>query len=242
MCYHNTLKKKAKSIVDYYEVAFDQEELFHEIYHGNAFTFPTWPIVSMNDGGKIKLKNWGLIPSWVKTIDDAKKYRSFNLNAKSETAFDKPSFRNAVRSQRCLVPSTGFFEWREYGKKKYPYWIGLKERDLFSMAGISEKWVNSQTGELVETFSILTTEANSLMAEIHNSKKRMPVILNREDEQRWLSPELSESEVHQLCLPFGQEAMIYHTVSPLITSRTTNSNTMEVAEDFTYPELPILKS
>jgi putative SOS response-associated peptidase YedK len=103
------------------------------------------------------------------------------INAKAETILEKPSFRNAFKSRRCLVLSDGFYEWKKEGEKT-PYRIMMKDADSFAMAGIWEKW-GSPEGEVIHSFSIITTGPNSLMEKIHN---RMPVILNREDEKKWL--------------------------------------------------------
>ena len=110
------------------------------------------------------------------------------MNAKIETIHEKPSFKNIV-SQRCLVLANGFYEWQwrdSKGKNKVKYEIGIENDELFAFAGLYSHWINNATNETVNTFTILTTEANPLMAEIHNIKKRMPIILRPEDEINWL--------------------------------------------------------
>ncbi len=236
MCYQNTLKKPPKDIAGYFAAEIE-EGFAGEVFHANGFTFPDWPILDMNHPGVLRIRQWGLIPSWVKNVEEAKKMRAFNLNARSETMFEKASFRNGIHHGRCLVPSTGFIEWRELGKKKYPYFISLKDRELFSMAGLCERWVRPDTGEIEETFTILTTEANEVMKMIHNSKQRMPVLLRREDEAAWLDPTLQDEDIRQLCLPFAEDAMQYYTISPLVSSRTAATNVPEVLKPFNYPEL-----
>jgi putative SOS response-associated peptidase YedK len=104
------------------------------------------------------------------------------INARAETLTEKPSFRNAFRSRRCLVPATGFFEWK-HEKVKTPYLIGLKNDEPFCFAGLWDKWVSGD-GEIIHSFTIITTGANQLVEQIHN---RMPVILQQSDENRWLS-------------------------------------------------------
>jgi len=236
MCYQNTLKKPPKDIAGYF--AAEIEEGFSgNVFHANGFTFPDWPVLDMQQPGKLQIMQWGLIPSWVKDVDEAKKMRAFNLNARSETVFEKASFRQGIQTARCLVPSTGFIEWREFGKKKYPYYITLKDRDLFSMAGLSERWVRVDTGEVAHTFTILTTGANEVMKMIHNTKQRMPVLLRREDEKHWLDPGLTEEDIRRLCLPFLEDDMQYHTIGPLVSSRTEPSNVPKVLQPWTYPEL-----
>lgn len=159
------------------------------------------------------------------------------MNARSDTVFDKPSFRNAIRERRCLVPADGFYEWREVGGKKYPYYIYLKSKEIFSFAGIWEEWTDRSTGEIWRTFSILTTDANPLMEEIHNTKKRMPVILPREGEREWLRNGLSREEIVVLTKPLDDNLMNAHPISKLINSRSSNRNVAAIQEVHEYPEL-----
>ena len=111
------------------------------------------------------------------------------LNARIETIEDKPSFKNSI-NKRCLVIADGFYEWQWHdtkGKNKTKYEIGIKDHELFAFAGLYSQWINQHTGEIRDTYTIVTTEANPLMAEIHNIKKRMPIILKPEDETKWLN-------------------------------------------------------
>src|SRR5690606_13455781 len=117
------------------------------------------------------------------------------------------------------------------------YYIFLKDKTVFSFAGIWEEWVDPATGELLRTYSILTTEANPLLAKIHNTKKRMPVILPEEQERAWLADGLSTAEIISLLQPFPAAQMEAYTISRLITARTANRNCPEVQAPFVYPEL-----
>ncbi len=150
----------------------------------NGFEFPKTPVIIDEKPQIITHYNWGLIPSWAKD-EEIQKY---TLNAKIETVTEKPSFKNSV-NKRCLVIADGYFEWQwldPKGKIKQKYEIGLPNKELFTFAGLYSQWVDKTTGEIKNTYTILTTEANPLMAEIHNNKKRMPVVLKREDETKWL--------------------------------------------------------
>ncbi|MBA3900852.1 MAG: SOS response-associated peptidase [Bacteroidetes bacterium] len=235
MCYHNSINKDSKSIEKKYKAVFPADVIFEPIFHGNGFDFLKWPVIINPNEKKIKMMHWGLVPSWVKSMEDAKKIRAFNLNAKSETVFEKPSFKAAIHSRRCIIPSTGFFEWKTLNKKKYPYFIFPAEGGFFSLAGIYEQWADSETGELVNTFSILTTVANPLMAEIHNDKKRMPMILPEQEQENWLEGSINKAEINQLLKPFDEKLMLAYPVSKLISTRGVNSNVPEVSkrrEDF----------
>ena len=159
------------------------------------------------------------------------------LNAKAETIFEKPAFRSSIKENRCLVLVDGFYEWKHVGKYKYPHFIRLKNKEPFALGGIYNDWVSNETGEIIKTFSIITTEANSLMAEIHNSKKRMPLILSRGEEKKWIEPDLSETNIKSLLKPFNVDEMEAYTISKLITQRNADNNIPEVMEHYPYIEL-----
>ena len=152
----------------------------------NGFTNPLTPIITNTQKNNIQLYSWGLIPSWAK--DES--FRKNTLNARIESLEEKPSYRNYIKN-RCLIVVDGFYEWKwldPAGKDKLQYLITLPNEELFAFAGIYSSWTNKLTGEVINTYSMVTTEANELMAEIHNTKKRMPVILTKENEQDWLNP------------------------------------------------------
>ena len=132
--------------------------------------------------------------------------------ARAETITEKPSFRNPFRGKRCLVPATGFYEWQRTTDKT-PYYIGLKSREPFCFAGLWDQWV-SPDGEIIRSFTIITTAPNELMAAIHD---RMPVILHRDDEQRWLNPKADPS-LADLLEPFPAGLMVAWPVSKLVNS------------------------
>ena len=170
-------------------------------------------VISNDDPGKLNFYHWGLIPFWAK--EKAAGYKL--INAKSETITEKPSYKNAFRSRRCLVPADSFFEWKKYPEKN-PYRILMKDEKPFAMAGIWDRWTTSD-GEIIHSFSILTTIPNELMSEIHD---RMPVILNRADEKRWLSP-LPESDLLDMLKPYPAEKMKAYKISKLVNSPKNDS-------------------
>ena len=236
MCFHNSLSVKAQQLEQRYHAEINDAE-FEPIFHGNGFSFPKWPVITNHNSHIFQFFNWGLIPFWTKTKEDGFKFRVNTLNARSETIFEKPSFRGSISTKRCLIPSTGFYEWRDFKGAKYPYYIGLKDEPVFSMAGIYDTFLDKQTGEVINSFSIVTCDANPLMAKIHNSKMRMPVILTRETEGAWIKEKMNETEIKDLMKPLSQDLMEAHTISKLITSRSENSNTPEVQKEFNYVEL-----
>lgn len=181
------------------------QDILNEQYHVNAFNFPECPVITASS--QMQAFNWGLIPFWIRTEADAGEMRKMTLNARADTLFQKPSFREPIMRRRCLIPSTGYFEWRHEGNKKIPYYIFLKEEEIFSMAGIYDTWLDKSTGKECHTFSIITTDANALTDYIHNTKHRMPAILSTEDEETWLSPDLSKDEIASLLRPYKAEQM-----------------------------------
>lgn len=218
-------------------VDFDYAPLFHD----NGYNHVQTPVITMIDPKHFTPLYWGLVPSWVKDEAKAKTMRDSTLNAKSETVFELASFRKPIMSKRCLVPATGFFEWMEGMKKvKYPFHIGLQDGSLFSFGGIYDIWQDKETGRTIGTFSIVTTEANPLMARIHNIKKRMPFILKKEEEHLWLEPSATQEDLKTIMKPFPEELLKAHTVSRLITDRNRDSNIEEVLKPFEYPELALL--
>jgi len=187
MCFHSKQTKSALEVENRFKAKIENPTEFKSQEHINGFDFPKTPIITDENPEIIKHYNWGLIPSWSKDTD----IRKFTLNAKIETLDEKPSFSNSV-NKRCLVIANGFYEWQwqdSKGKNKHKFEIGIIHENLFAYAGIYSEWLNNTTGEIINSYSIITTEANMLMAEIHNTKKRMPVILKPEDEKNWLNHE-----------------------------------------------------
>ncbi len=181
------------------------EKIIQKQYHVSAFNNPDFPIITTDP--EIQVYKWGLIPFWIKNEEAANEIRTRTYNARAESIFEKPSFRGSINTKRCIVPSTGFFDWRHEGKKKIPYFIQVNDEDIFSMAGIYSDWTDPQTGEIIKTFSIITTEANDLMKYIHNTNSRMPVILLQEEEKNWLDPRLTKQEIESFLHPFPNTLM-----------------------------------
>jgi putative SOS response-associated peptidase YedK len=185
MCFHSKLSKEAVELETRFKAKMDSPELFISSTSINGFSFPLNPVITIEKPNTIQLFNWGLIPNWAKD----KEIRKNTLNARIETINEKVSFKNSVEN-RCLILADGFYEWQwldDLGKKKQKHLIHLPNDQAFAFAGIYSKWIDKQTGELLYTYSIVTTEAKGLMLNIHNSKKRMPIILNPENEQDWLN-------------------------------------------------------
>lgn len=184
MCYRIRLSSKIAALERTLDAHFIEPEKYEPQLEINAFTFSNTPVITDANPGEIQLYQWGLIPFWAKN-DQIKK---MTLNSKIETAHIKPAFRNSVEN-RCLVIADGYYEWQwldSKGKEKQKFLIQPEEQEIFAFAGIYSKWEHPENKNLIYSYSILTTEANELMSEIHNNKKRMPVVLHKNDQKKWL--------------------------------------------------------
>lgn len=162
-------------------------------------------------GRELVLLRWGLIPSW--SSDPAIGNRL--INARAETAREKPSFRDAFRRHRCLIPASGFYEWQRRERVKQPYFVRMRDERLFAFAGLWDRW-ESPDKVVIETCTILTTTANAVLAPIHG---RMPVILSPTEYARWLDPALQETDsLGPLLVPFPPEEMLAFPVSPRVNA------------------------
>jgi putative SOS response-associated peptidase YedK len=157
------------------------------------------------------LLHWGLVPSWAKD----RAIGSRMINARAETAAEKPAYRSALRRRRCMVVADGFYEWQTVGKHRQPMFIHLRDDRPMALAGLWESWEGADH-TLLESCTILTTEANDLIRPIHD---RMPVIVAPEDYQRWLDPELQKPEqIVPLLRPYPSEPLETYAVSTLVNS------------------------
>lgn len=238
MCYYISLTASRTDIEARFSVEFLHPESFRQVYSTSAFSYPLMPVISNENSQFIDCYQWGLIPSWIEDSRAARQIRSRTLNARSETIFERPSFRHVIRSKRCLVLADGFFEWRHENRKKYPYYISLAGRAPFAVAGIWDAWVNPATEEVLRTFSVITTEANSLLEKIHNTRQRMPAILEREYEGRWLEDNLDEATVRSMLHPYDARELLAYTVPNTVTRLGINTTNLEVLAEYVYPDLP----
>jgi len=213
LCGRYTLSVPLSNLVDCFDV---QPPAFEYPPRFNIAPTQDAPVIAQDqEGRRMGLLRWGLIPSWAK--DRAMGGRM--INARSETVAEKPAFRRAFHRRRCLVPADGFFEWKRDGVEgatkglKTPYWIHLAGRGPFVMAGLWEKW-NPGEAEPVYTFTILTTEAVPAIREIH---PRMPVILPSRVHERWLDPDAAPEDILPLLRPY-QEGIQAYPVSTRVNS------------------------
>jgi putative SOS response-associated peptidase YedK len=165
---------------------------------------------------ELALLRWGLIPSWAKDPTIGNRM----INARSETAAEKPSFRAAIRRRRCLVPANGFYEWKRTNGRKQPYFIGMRDRKIFGFGGIWESWEGGG-GKAVLSCALLTTGPNDLLRPIHD---RMPVIIAPRDFDLWLSPEgLDPKAIAPLFRPYPPEEMTAYPVRTAVNNPKTDT-------------------
>jgi putative SOS response-associated peptidase YedK len=207
MCGRYTLRSPAADVARAFQV--DATPSLFPRY--NIAPTQSVPIVRKAAAREMVLARWGLVPSWASDLSIGYKL----INARSETAASKPSFRSAFRQRRCLIVVDGFFEWQKQGKHKQPYHIWLKDDGPFAFAGLWERW-QEPGGEPVESFTIVTTEANGLMKPLHD---RMPVILAPWDYDRWIDPQSREvDELQALLVPCPDEWLTATPVSTYVNS------------------------
>lgn len=167
---------------------------------------------------KLTPMQWGLIPHWSK--DPKTGFKA--INARAETLTQKPSFKGPLKNRRCLIPADGFYEWQSLGKgrPKTPFYYTLSTGGLFGLAGLWDQWQGPE-GEILETFTIITTEANPLVAKVH---PRMPVILPRHLEREWLDPNQRDSDyLVSFLQPYPEAKIKVHPVSGLVNSVKNDS-------------------
>ncbi|MEL0225442.1 MAG: SOS response-associated peptidase [Flavobacteriaceae bacterium] len=181
MCFHAQQTQSQTAVHQRYGT---QGPVSTGIYNG--FSHPQMTVIIAKEPKATTLYHWGLIPHWAKDKD----IRRYTLNAKVETMAEKPSFRSA---KRCLIVTDGFYEWQwqdTKGKKKQKYLITHPQEELFAFAGLHDEWIDRTSGEIVNSFAIVTTAAQGIMQEIHNSKLRMPLTLSPGTEASWLAGEI----------------------------------------------------
>ncbi|MFL5758555.1 MAG: SOS response-associated peptidase [Thermomicrobiales bacterium] len=180
----------------------------------NAAPSEMLPAIFPQDGERVaELMQWGLIPRWRKP---GEKDNFAPINARAETILEKPMFRNLVARRRCLVPANGFYEWQRREDRKQPYFISVTDDPTFAFAGLYDMHKEDDGGDLIGSYTILTTSANKLMESIHD---RMPVILRKEDEEEWLSPEVTDPvAIQHLLQPYPAKEMEAYPISTAVNN------------------------
>lgn len=234
MCFTVNVNIIREELEERYGSELIDRDKYRPSYYYHAYSLPLMPVFCKGQSPGLRLMRWGLVPSWIADEDEAKEIMMKTFNARSETIATKPAFRDSFASRRCLVPVKGFFEWQQMGGRKIPWYITLRGENIFSLAGIWDSWM-MQGGVTLETFSVVTTRANRLMEEIHNTRKRMPVIIPSSAENLWLDDGLQAEALQSLMEPVASDILDAHTVSPLITNVRADRNRPELIKPYDYP-------
>lgn len=245
MCYFNSINLNIGEVI---KISKKEKKIDRKIKSNvtSGFEFTQWPIIKEDPNSAdliLEMAHWEFIPSWIQNNKELETSREkfTTLNAKGENLLESKMYRDASLKRRCIVLSSGFYEWRHYkpiGAKKenaYPYFITIKEKPVFFMAGIYQPWTDKSTGETIDSFAIVTTAANTLMSKVHNKKKRMPTILSESLAHEWLQDELNESRIKEIAnFQLDVEDMEANSI------RKDFKISAHPQEKFIYPELPSL--
>ncbi len=202
MCGRFFLDAKAGDIIEHYNTP--PPDLFTARYN----IAPTTPVLALS-GDKFDLYRWGLIPSWSKDLSMGNRM----FNARAETVAEKPSFRNAYKRRRCLVPASGFYEWRLENDRKQPYCCHI-DHQLFSMAGIWEHWQDAEGNE-IQSCAVITTEARGTMSELH---QRMPVYVAPHDYTDWLDCSSDKTDAADRLLRDSAPDYAYYAINSTVSN------------------------
>ncbi|MBF8149636.1 SOS response-associated peptidase [Winogradskyella sp. F6397] len=213
------------------------------LHHVSGFNHPELLIYTDRQPEFPEVATWGLVPEWVNDAEQQKKFWNNTLNARGETIFEKASFKTSAVNHRCIIYVDGFYEHHHYNNKIYPFYIHRKDNEPMALAGLYSEWTNPETGGLMNTFSIVTTEGNAVMSKIHNNPKlktsRMPLILLENQEDEWLHNIENESDkinIQELIKKFPSEALAFHTVNKL-RGKAYSGNVEGISEKVIYDDL-----
>ena len=254
MCYGVSQKREAARLArqrgDFAEAAQIERDLENltgrPLFHVSGFIHPELLVYTNESPNKLQSLTWGLIPSWTKTLTDGKKFWNNTLNARGETIFEKPSFKSSAKNKRCLIYLDAFYEHHHANKQTYPFRIEHKDKSSLIVAGLWEEWVDKSSGEILKTFTIVTTEGNPLMSKIHNNPNaemgpRMPVILEHGKEDEWLiecKTDLDKKHIQEQIRPYAGKLNAY-TVAKLL-GKEAAPNTAEIENFVEYPDLKLI--
>jgi putative SOS response-associated peptidase YedK len=212
MCGRYTLTTPVEKLAE--EFGFEASSVELPPNYNVAPTQEVAAVLSEGRERRLELLRWGLIPPWA----DDPQIGSRMINARAETAPEKPSFRRAFRERRCLIPADGFYEWKRTNGTKQPYYVRMQEGRPFAFAGLWESWKDG-SGPEIRSCTILTTKPNALAGEIHD---RMPVILPTGSYDVWLDPEADRDELYGLLAPYPEDEMEAYPVSRFVNSPSNN--------------------
>jgi putative SOS response-associated peptidase YedK len=236
MCFFVEINLPREELQKRFNVPVLNDPRYMPAYFHSAFTRPFLPIITSQQNDLIQFFQWGLIPFWTKNEEEAEKIKNSTYNARAESLWIKPSFKTPAKYRRCRILVHGFFEYQTTTNQKIPYYIHLKNDEAFSLAGVYDSWTNPYTGEIYNTISIVTTQANPLMARIHNLKKRMPVILSEKLEKKWINPKTEVTQLKEILKPFDEKLMDAYPVSRKISEKNIDITDPYLIKPYKYSD------
>lgn len=234
MCFTVNVNLVKEELENRYGATLIDSDKYRPSYYYHAFGLPDLPVVCSGNQGRIEMAKWGLIPSWVRDSKAAGEIRVKTFNARAETVDEKPSFSSSFRYKRCIVPVSGFFEWQHSATGKVPWYIYRADNDIMSLAGLWSEWTDTSNGQVLKTFTVITTAANDLMADIHNSKKRMPLVIEKKNETAWLDPGSGKELLDRLLIPYPSSVLAAHTIGNLVNRKVPERNSPEIIRPYSY--------
>ncbi len=216
-----------------------------QLYHASGYAHPKTLIYADKEPFVPVVSVWGLIPHWIKDNKQRMQFWNNTLNARGETIFEKPSFRDSAKHKRCIIVLDGFYEHHHFKGKTYPFLIQNKSKEPLTVAGLWSEWLDKETGEIINSFTIITTKANNLLAKIHNNPKldepRMPVILPDVEIEQWLQPIETEADkkiIEELIRAYPAAQLEAYTVH-MLRGKNALGNVPESTKEMVYEELEL---
>lgn len=251
MCFHIQVHTSKKSALNKYYGFSDgvisdlqtQLSVFQDsilpYYHVSGFDHPE--VLCVDNAFNLTKKRWGLVPSWAKTVKDAREISNKTINARSETVFEKPAYKTAIDQGRCIVFVEGYYEHHHSGGQTFPFRFFNPEKEQLALAAISETWVNTETGELHDSFSLLTTAGNEKASLVHNNPKmkhaRMPLVLGSATDVQLFLENGNDSDVLHLLSRSCREIELKAQSVAKIVGKNASANTKDSLVKIDYPEL-----
>ena len=212
------------------------------LHHVSGFSHPEILIYTNRSPFFPEVATWGLVPYWIKHEEELKKIWNNTLNARGETIFVKPSFRDSAMHHRCIIYIDGFYEHHHFNKQTFPFYIQRIDNKPIALAGLYSEWNNPNSHGKIKTFSIVTTVGNQMMSKIHNNPNikgpRMPLILSEELENSWLNPIEKETDIQnikELIKPFPEEKLQAYTTRKL-RGKEYIGNVDKISEAYQYDD------
>ena len=219
MCFTVAIDLVREELEHDLQASFPAGLSFEPAYFFSAFDRPHLPVITSARSGEVQLARWGLVPRWVNDCRRAEEIAYRTFNARIETLTQKPAYRHLVGRRHCLLPVTGFYEWHQEGSRKSPWFIRRRDRKPFLLGGLYDRWADPETGELWITFTLVTLPASPLLARVHNTQKRMPLLLGLRERNAWLAT--LHPDLRHLPLLSDEELQAY-PVAPDLWKRARN--------------------